>query len=80
VVLESYDSPWRAYAGEREVPVRKTVLGFMQVDPPPGTKELRLVFATPLENVVGWWVTLLGALVGAGWLVRDQRRRVIRDR
>ena len=53
VVQESYDTAWRAYSQGRAVPIRKDPAGFMQVSIPPGIHEVRLVFETPLENVVG---------------------------
>jgi hypothetical protein len=34
-------------------------MGFMAVDPPPGDREIRLAFTTPLENCVGRIVTLV---------------------
>jgi hypothetical protein len=33
-------------------------MGFMVVDPPPGDREIRLAFVTPLENRVGRLATL----------------------
>ena len=33
-------------------------MGFMVVDAPPGDREIRLAFATPLENRVGRIATL----------------------
>jgi uncharacterized membrane protein YfhO len=58
VVQESWDPAWQAWAGGSQLPVRKDVMGFMVVDPPPGDLEIRLAFVTPLENLVGRLATL----------------------
>jgi hypothetical protein len=66
VVQESYDPAWQAFAGRTRVPVREDAMGFMALDPPAGTREVRLRFTTPFENYVGWMVTCLcAAIVGA---------------
>jgi hypothetical protein len=74
LVQVSYDPCWRAYSGERRLVIRQDVVGFMLVEAPPGTHDLRLVFGLPLENAVGRVVTALGvaALV---WLVALGYRR-----
>ena len=59
VVLETFDPAWRAYSGTHALPVRKDTLNFMLIDVPPGEHDLRLVFETPLENRLGYGVTLL---------------------
>jgi hypothetical protein len=59
VVQESWDPAWQAWAGGQQLPLRKDVMGFMAVDPPPGDREIRLAFTTPLENCVGRIVTLV---------------------
>jgi hypothetical protein len=58
VVQESWDPAWQAWAGGKQLPVRKDAMGFMAVDPPPGDREIRLAFVTPLENRVGRVATL----------------------
>jgi hypothetical protein len=74
VVQETYDPYWRAIAGGKELPVRKDAMGFMVIDAPPGDREIRLRFETPLEIRVGWaagvlTVLMLASLVafGARW-------------
>jgi uncharacterized membrane protein YfhO len=66
VVQESWDPAWQAWDGGKQLPVRKDVMGFMVVDPPPGDREIRLAFVTPLENRVGRLATLatLALLLG----------------
>ena len=63
VVQESYDPAWQAWAGGTQVTVRKDAMGLMVVDAPPGERELRLEFVTPLENRVGRIVTLITMLL-----------------
>ena len=58
VVQESWDPAWQAWAGGKQLPLRKDVMGFMVVDAPPGDREIRLAFVTPLENRVGRILTL----------------------
>ena len=77
MVQETYDPAWQAWAGGRQLRVRKDALGMMAIDPLPGDLRLRLEFMTPLENRVGRVVTLaaifvLLALLALDW--RDARR------
>jgi hypothetical protein len=58
VVQESWDPAWQAWDGGKQLPVRRDVMGFMVVDAPPGDREIRLEFVTPLENRIGRLVTL----------------------
>jgi hypothetical protein len=58
VVQESWDPAWQAWDGGMQLPVRRDVMGFMVVDAPPGDREIRLAFVTPLENRIGRIVTL----------------------
>ena len=69
VVQESWDPAWQAWAGGKQLPVRKDAMGFMAVDAPPGDREIRLAFVTPLENRVGRLVTLATFLVLLGLVV-----------
>jgi hypothetical protein len=48
-------------------------MGMMLVDAPPGDREIRLVFETPLENRVGRVVSVAGGLVVLGLLWRRVR-------
>jgi len=73
VVQESFDPAWQAWAGGRQLPVREDIMGFMAVDPPPGDREIRLAFVTPLENRVGRIVTLATFLALFGLVVFSVR-------
>jgi hypothetical protein len=63
VVQETYDPSWQATAGGQTLAVRKDVMGFLWIDAPPGERDIRLEFVTPLENRVGRMVTLATLLV-----------------
>jgi hypothetical protein len=63
VVQESWDPAWQAWDGGQQLPLRKDVMGFMVVDAPPGDREIRLAFVTPLENLIGRIATLATFLV-----------------
>ncbi|MCS7023415.1 MAG: hypothetical protein NZV14_01340 [Bryobacteraceae bacterium] len=71
----SYDSPWRAWSGGRQYPVRKAQLGFMRVDLPAGEHDLLLEFPLPLENRIGRILTLL-TLVTIGAMLLYGRRTI----
>ena len=64
IVQETYDPAWRATAAGAPLPVRKDAMGFLVIDAPPGDRDIRLEFVTPLENRIGRFVTLLTVLVG----------------
>ncbi len=71
LVQESYDPAWHARADGQELAIHKDALGQMVVEAPPGDREIRLAFVTPLENRVGRIATLLAmltivALIAAG--------------
>jgi hypothetical protein len=53
VVQETYDPSWQATVEGKSLPVRKDAVDFIVLDPPPGDREIRLEFTTPLENQVG---------------------------
>lgn len=55
----TYDPWWRAYSDGKRLPVRKDVMGFLRIDPPPGRHDIRLQFETPLENRLGRAVTFM---------------------
>lgn len=69
----SFDSNWRVTSAGRPLPVRSDKLGFMVVDAPPGTHDLRFEFPTPRSTRVGRFVTL-ASLAAAGWLLWVSRR------
>jgi hypothetical protein len=57
LVQETWDPNWQASVDGHRLPIRKDVMGFMVVDPPPGDRTVRLEFPMPLENRVGWGLT-----------------------
>ena len=63
LVQETYDPAWHATSGGQSLAVRRDVMGFMWIDVPPGDRNVRLEFLTPLENRVGQMVTLATLLV-----------------
>lgn len=70
----SYDSNWRAYVeGRRRVPIRRNKLGFITIDAPPGTQEIRMEFPVPFSNVIGR-IVALGSLLAVGVLLYQGRR------
>jgi hypothetical protein len=73
VVQENWDPAWQAWAGGKQLPVRRDAMGFMAVDPPPGDREIRLAFVTPLENRAGRLATLATLLALLGLVVFGRR-------
>lgn len=73
LVQETWDPAWQASAGGARLPVRKDPLGFMVVDPPAGDRTVRLEFAMPLENRVGWGLTGLTLIALAVLAIRKER-------
>jgi hypothetical protein len=73
VVQETWDPAWRASVDGKPLPVRKDVMGFIVVDPPPGDRTVRLDFPMPLENLVGWGLTGLSVIALALLAIRKER-------
>jgi hypothetical protein len=69
----SFDANWRAYVNDQRVPIRRNHLGFMTIDAPPGTQEIRLEFPTPFSNKVGY-ALLVMSFLAVGGLVYLSRR------
>jgi len=63
VVQVTYDAAWHAYLDGRELPVHKDALDFGVIDAPPGEHDITYVFETPLENRIGWGMTLLSLAI-----------------
>jgi len=74
LVQETWDPSWQAWSDGRRLPVRKDVMNFMVIDPPPGDRTIRLEFAMPLENRIGWGLTGL-TVVGLIALALDEKHR-----
>jgi hypothetical protein len=75
VAQETYDPAWHAWSGTQSLPVHKDPMGFLAVDPPPGDREIRLQFVTPMENRVGRLVTLVTLLLLVTFWVAELRAR-----
>jgi len=78
VVQESYDSAWHAWSGGKALPIRKDAIGFMAIEAPPGSRDIRLDFVTPLENQVGRVLTGISSLAILGLLglgILEERRK-----
>jgi len=73
LVQESWDPAWQAWLDGKRLPIRKDIMGFMVVDPPPGDRTVRLEFPMPLENRVGWGLTGLTLAALALLAVRKER-------
>ena len=75
VVLESYDKPWRAFAGAQALPIVRDQLGYMRVDEiPAGVDEVRFEFQTPGQNQLGRGLTALSAAALGVYLIGFRRR------
>ncbi len=77
LLQESYDPAWHAWSGGKALAIRKDAMGFMVIDPPPGTQEIQLRFMTPLENQLGRLLSGLSvlAILGLGaWGIRERAR------
>lgn len=78
IVLESYDTPWRAYANGRELPIVRDPLGYMRIDHlPPGVSQVLFIFTTPLENQLGRVLTTCSAAVLLGYWFLYRRKEPI---
>jgi uncharacterized membrane protein YfhO len=63
VVQESYDPAWQAWCEGRPVPIQPDAMGMLSLEPPPGDREIQLQFAMPVENRIGWGLTLITVIV-----------------
>ncbi|MBL8211612.1 MAG: YfhO family protein [Bryobacterales bacterium] len=68
-----YNQPWQAREGDARYKPSRTQLNFMRLDVPPGDHTIDLVFRQPVENTVGWVLTL-GTLGILSLLVARPRR------
>jgi hypothetical protein len=66
VVQESYDPAWHVWCGGKPLAMRKDAMGFMVIDPPPGSQDVGMAFVTPLENQVGRMLTGISGLAILG--------------
>lgn len=72
LVQESYDPGWRAYAGDKQLPVEPDPARMMLIEAPPGETEIRMVFPRPLENIAGSGVSAL-TVAALAWLFWRRR-------
>ena len=71
LVQVTYDPAWHAYAGGEALPVhRDRGADFSVIDAPPGDQDIAFVFETPLENRIGYIVTLMAMVIAAVLLAR----------
>jgi hypothetical protein len=77
VVQESYDTPWEATAAGQKLTLRKDIMGQMVIEAPPGDHDISISFVTPLENIVGRWLTvltILGVIAMMGYGLVQRKR------
>jgi hypothetical protein len=74
VVQVTYDPAWHAYLYGRALPVHKDAVDFGVIDAPPGENDIAYIFETPLENRIGWGITLLSLMVVVGLPALDRIR------
>jgi hypothetical protein len=75
VVQVTYDPAWHAYLDGRALPVHKDAVDFGVIDAPPGEHDIAYIFETPLENRIGWGITLLSLAVVVVLSVLDRIHR-----
>jgi hypothetical protein len=57
-VQVAYDPYWRAREAGQSYPVDRDAFGQIRIQVPPGKHRIQMQFDTPLENIVGRWVTV----------------------
>jgi len=72
VVQVTYDPAWHAYLNGRTLPVHKDAVDFGVIDAPPGEHDIAYIFETPLENRIGWGITLLSLAIVVALSVFDR--------
>ncbi len=71
LVQVTYDPAWHAYAAGEALPVhRDRGADFSVIEAPPGDQDIAFVFETPLENRIGYVVTLIAMVIAAVLLAR----------
>ncbi len=75
LVQVTYDPSWHAYAAGRPLAIHKDPsTHFIVIDAQPGADDITLAFETPLENRIGWSLTVISLLL-SGALVASAARR-----
>lgn len=75
LVQVTYDPAWHAHLNGKPLPVHPDALHFSAIDAPPGDDEIAFVFEMPLENRIGWAITLLSLAIAVGILAFDYIHR-----
>jgi len=66
LVQVTYDPSWHAYSAGQALPVHPDPgADFSVIDAPPGEHDITFAFETPLENRVGWALTILSLFAAA---------------
>ena len=73
LIQETWDPAWQAFDGAQRLTVRKDPMGFMLVDAASGERDIRMEFAMPLENRIGWGITALSVLAVGVLALRRER-------
>ena len=75
LVQVTYDPSWHAYAAGRPLAIHKDPsTDFILIEAQPGADDITLAFETPLENRIGWSLTLLSLLLSGALMVSAARR------
>ena len=59
LLQETFDPAWHAYSGGKALSIQPDALDFFVIDAPVGAQTIHLQFETPLQNRIGWILTLL---------------------
>lgn len=65
VVQVTYDPAWHAYVDGKALPVHRDAADFNVIDAPPGEHDIAFVFEMPLENRIGWALTVFSLMAVA---------------
>jgi uncharacterized membrane protein YfhO len=75
LVQETFDPAWQAWSNGQRLPIQADAMGFMVVEAPPGEHQIRLAFAMPFENRIGWMLTAISLLLLAALAAQGMRAR-----
>jgi hypothetical protein len=73
LLQETFDPAWHAYSDGTALPIQQDALGFMLVAAPVGEHTIHFQFETPLENRIGWVLSVVTFLIVVMLLVRTPR-------
>jgi hypothetical protein len=63
LLQETFDPAWHAYSDGTALPIQQDALGFMLVAAPRGEHTIHFRFETPLENRIGWVLSVVTFLM-----------------